>query len=96
MRDAAGYHLIVPRKERLQDDLFYGPYAYHALITNMDLPLEKQIVWYRQRGRCENRIKELKCDFETRVSTSGDFFVNAVYLRIMTLACNLFVALKTI
>ena len=27
---------------------------------------------------------------------SGDFFVNAVYLRIITLAYNLFVALKTL
>lgn len=89
------YRLIVLRKERLQDDLFYGPYAYHALVTNMDLPLEEQIAWYRQRGRCENQIKELKWDFETRVLPSGDFFVNAVYLRIMTLAYNLFVALKT-
>ena len=90
------YRLIVLRKERLQDDLFYGPYAYHALITNMDLPLEEQIAWYRQRGQCENQIKELKWDFETRVLPSGDFFVNAIYLRIMTLAYNLFVALKTL
>ena len=89
------YRLIVLRKERLQDDLFYGPYAYHALITNMDLPLEEQIAWYRRRGQCENQIKALKWDFETRVLPSGDFFVNAVYLRIMTLAYNLFVALKT-
>jgi len=89
------YRLIVLRKERLQDDLFYGPYAYHAIITNMDLSLEEQIAWYRQRGQCENQIKELKWDFETRVLPSGDFFVNAVYLRIMTLAYNLFVALKT-
>ena len=89
------YRLIVLRKERRQDDLFYGPYAYSAIITNMELPLEEQIAWYRQRGQCENQIKELKWDFETRVLPSGDFFVNAVYLRIMTLAYNLFVALKT-
>lgn len=90
------YRLIVIRKERLQDDLFYGPYSYHALITNMELPLEAQIAWYRQRGQCENQIKELKWDFELRVLPSGDFFVNAVYLRIVTLAYNLFVALKTL
>jgi hypothetical protein len=91
-----GYRLIVVRKERLQDDLFYGPYTYHALITNMDLPLEDQIAWYRQRGQCENQIKELKWDFELRVLPSGDFFVNAAYLRIITLAYNLFVALKAL
>ena len=90
------YRLIVIRKERLQDDLFWGPYRYHAIITNMDLPLEEQIAWYRKRGQCENQIKELKWDFELRVLPSGDFFVNAVYLRIMTLAYNLFIALKTL
>jgi hypothetical protein len=88
------YRLIVIRKERLQDDLFYGPYAYHVLITNMDLPLEEQIAWYRRRGQCEQRIGELKWDFELRVLPSGDFFVNAIYLRIMTLAYNLFIAFK--
>ena len=90
------YRLIVIRKERLQDDLFYGPYTYQALITNMDLPLEEQIAWYRRRGQCENQIKELKWDFELRVLPTGDFFVNAVYLRIITLAYNLFIALKTL
>jgi IS4 transposase len=86
----------VIRKERLQDDLFYGPYLYTALITNMEMPLEEQIAWYRRRGQCENQIKELKWDFELRVLPSGDFFVNATYLRIITLAYNLFVALKTL
>ena len=95
-RSAHPYRLIVIRKERLQDDLFYGPYLYTALITNMDLPLEQQIAWYRRRGQCENQIKELKWDFELRVLPSGDFFVNAVYLRIITLAYNLFIALKTL
>jgi len=88
------YRLIVIRKERRQDDLFEGPYTYHVLITNMDLALEEQIAWYRKRGQCENQIKELKWDFALRVLPSGDFFVNAVYLRIITLAYNLFVALK--
>ena len=90
------YRLIVIRKERLQDDLFYSPYTYTAILTNMALPLEEQIAWYRRRGQCENRIKELKWDFELRVLPSGDFFVNAVYLRIITLAYNLFLALKTL
>ena len=88
------YRLIITRKERPEDDLFEGAYTYHALITNMELPLEKQIAWYRKRGQCENQIKELKWDFELRTLPSGDFFINAVYLRIITLAYNLFIALK--
>lgn len=90
------YRLLVIRKERLQDDLFYGPYVYHALITNMDLPLQEQIAWYRQRGQGEQRIGELKWDFELRVLPSGDFFVNAVYLGIVILAYNLFQAFKLV
>lgn len=90
------YRLIIIRKERIQDDLFYGPYTYHAILTNMELALEEQIAWYRRRGQCEQRIGELKWDFELRVLPSGDFFVNATYLRLMVLAYNLFVALKTL
>lgn len=90
------YRLIIIRKERLQDDLFYGPYTYTGIITNMELPLEEQIAWYRRRGQCERQIGELKWDFELRVLPSGDFFVNATYLRIITIAYNLFVALKTL
>jgi hypothetical protein len=90
------YRLIIIRKERMQDDLLYGPYAYHALITNLALPIVEQIAWYRRRGVGEQRIGELKWDFELRVLPSGDFFVNAVYLRLITLAYNLFVALKTL
>lgn len=90
------YRLIVIRKERMQDDLFYGPYTFHALVTNMDLPMAEQIAWYRRRGQCEQRIGELKWDFELRVLPSGDFFVNAVYMRLAILAYNLFLALKTL
>ncbi len=93
-KSARAYRIILIRKERLQGDLFDGPYRHSAIITNMELPLEEQIAWYRRRGQCENYIKELKWDFETRVLPSGDFFVNAVYLRIMTLAYNLFLAMK--
>lgn len=88
------YRMILIRKERRQGDLFEGAYAYSAIITNMDLPLEEQVAWYRKRGNCENQIKELKWDFELRVLPSGDFFVNAAYLRLITLAYNLFAALR--
>jgi hypothetical protein len=88
------YRIILLRKERLQGDLFEGDYIYGAIITNMDLPLEEQIAWHRGRCNCENQIKELKWDFELRTLPSGDFFHNAVYLRILTLSFNLFAALK--
>lgn len=88
------YRMILLRRERRQGDLFEGDHLYGAIITNMDLPLEEQIAWHRGRCDCENHIKQLKWDFELRTLPSGDFFRNALYLRILTLAYNLFVALK--
>lgn len=90
------YRMLLLRRERRQEDLFEGAYAFRAIITNMELPLEEQVAFYRARGDAENRIKELKWDFELRVLPSGDFFVNAAYFRILTLAYNLLVALKTL
>lgn len=89
------YRLIIIRKKtRGQLELHDGPYTYHAIITNMDLPAGEHAAWHRQRGQAENQIGELKWDFATRVLPSGDFFVNALFLKIMILAFNLFAAFK--
>ena len=50
--------------------------------------------WHRQRCNCENHIKELKHGFGLASLPSGSFFVNAVHLRVMTLAFNLIASLK--
>ena len=88
------YRLIVLRRERRQPDLFEGAYTYGAIITNMQMPLAAQLRWHRERCNCENHIKELKNGLSMRVLPSGDFSVNAAYLRIGTLAYNLLSALK--
>jgi hypothetical protein len=62
----------------------------------MELPLEEHITSYHRHRQCENRFKELTWDFELRVLPSGDFFLNAVYLRVITPAYNLFVALRAL
>ncbi len=88
------YRMILLRKERRQPDLFEGEYVYGAILTNLELPLESQLRWHRQRCNCENHIKELKQGFSMRGLPSGDFEVNAAYFRIGTLAYNLISALK--
>jgi hypothetical protein len=93
-RSEFSYRMILLRKERRQPDLFEGEYVYGAIITNLDLPLESQLRWHRQRCNCENHIKELKQGFSMRGLPSGDFEVNAAYFRIGTLAYNLISALK--
>lgn len=89
------YRLVILRRERLQGDLFEGMYSYGAIITNRyDLDTKQLVRWHRQRCNCENQIKELKHNFGLASLPSGQFFVNAVYLRIMTLAFNLIASLK--
>jgi hypothetical protein len=89
------YRMVFLRRERQQGDLFEGMYSYGAIITNRnDLTTEELVRWHRQRCNCENHIKELKHGFGLASLPSGDFFVNAVYLRAMTLAFNLIASLK--
>lgn len=89
------YRMLYVRKERRQGDLFEGMYSYSAIITNRnDLSMLELLRWHRERSNCENHIKELKHGFGLASLPSGDFFVNAVYLRIMTLAFNLIASFK--
>jgi len=88
------YRIILLRKQRRYPNLIDGEYVYSAIITNMELDLVAQIRWHRERCNLENHIKELKHGFSLRVLPSADFNVNAAWLRIGTLAYNLFCALK--
>jgi hypothetical protein len=89
------YRMVFLRRERRQGDLFEGMYSYGAIITNRtDLDTRELVRWHRQRCNCENHIKELKHGFGLVSLPSGSFFVNAVWLRIMTLAFNLIASLK--
>lgn len=89
------YRLVLLRRERRQGDLFEGMYSYGAIITNRnDLTTGELVRWHRQRCNCENHIKELKHGFGLASLPSGSFFVNAVHLRVMTLAFNLIASLK--
>jgi hypothetical protein len=89
------YRMVYLRRERQQGDLFEGMYAYGAIITNREeLSTQELVRWHRQRCNAENHIKELKHGFGLESLPSAGFFVNAVYLRILTLAFNLIAAFK--
>lgn len=57
---ATGRSLIL-----FQNEGIYKQYRYSCFITSLDLPCEHVWILYRQRADAENRIKELKYDFES-------------------------------
>lgn len=80
--------------EQTQDESLYD---YHGVATNYDIEeKDSQSVyhWYSQRGTAENRIREVKIGFNLEYMPCGETIANAVYLRIGTLAYNLFLGFK--
>jgi hypothetical protein len=65
-------------------------YQYSFIVTNMDLPPEKLVKYYRNRGNMENFIKESKSGFNFACTSSKSKVVNANRLQLHVLAYNLF------
>jgi hypothetical protein len=59
------------------------------LITNRAGRAEEIAAWYDQRGECENRIKEFKCDLQAQRLSCHSFGANAFRLKLFTLAYQL-------
>jgi hypothetical protein len=59
-------------------------------VTNMDLSPEKIVLFYRDRGRMENFIKEGKSGFDFGAVSSSSEVVNANRFQIHILAYNIF------
>jgi hypothetical protein len=59
-------------------------------VTNMDLSSEKIVLFYRDRGRMENYIKEGKNGFDFGAVSSSSEVVNANRFQIHVLAYNIF------
>jgi hypothetical protein len=58
----------------LFDDKDYDEqYRYHTFYTNQNLPACQIWEQYKDRGDCENRIKELKYDFALEGFNMKDF-----------------------
>lgn len=64
------------------------------LITNRPGRAEKIAAWYDQRGECENRIKEFKCDLQAHRLSCHTFGANAFRLKLFALAYQLLVLFR--
>jgi hypothetical protein len=71
------------------DDPVQWAYRYGALITDMALPAQEVWRTYRGRADCENRIKELKCDFAVGSFCLNNFFATEACLNMVMMAYNL-------
>ena len=60
------------------------------IVTNMELSPEKAIMFYCNRGRMENFIKEGKNGFDFGAVSSSSEIVNANRLQVHVLAYNIF------
>ena len=76
--------------ETNQMDMFNGTklYTYKAYCANMDTPADAVIETYRQRGTCENYIKELKADLNMESTTFQPFWENEAFFQTMLLVYN--------
>lgn len=65
-------------------------YSYQVIATNMtDIPPEKVWEFYKGRAVIENRIEEVKNQFNLSKIPSSDYMANACYFQMVMLASNL-------
>jgi hypothetical protein len=64
------------------------------LITNRPGHAEQIAAWYDQRGECENRIKELKCDLQAQRLSCHTFRANAFRLQLFALSYQLLILFR--
>ena len=64
------------------------------LITNRPGRAEEIAAWYDQRGECENRIKEIKCDLQAHRLSCHTFQANAFRLQLFALAYQLLILFR--
>ena len=64
------------------------------LITNRPGRAEQIAAWYDQRGECENRIKEFKCDLQAQRLSCHTFRANAFRLQLHALSYQLLILFR--
>lgn len=73
-----------------QYQLFDTPeYSYRVFVTNMDMPIDALVGFYRDRGGSENLIKEANNDAGLAAYPSVRWAMNCVHFQIAMLAYNL-------
>jgi hypothetical protein len=64
-------------------------YAYHVIVTNLDLPPESVWRFYCDRARIELNIKELKWDYYLSKIPTKSFSANQSYFHLLLFAYNI-------
>ena len=86
--------VVIIRTEikRTTDGTFFPivDYEYAALVTTLELSASEVIAFYHGRGDCENRIKELKYDFNADSFCLHAFNGTEAVLRLICFTYNLF------
>jgi hypothetical protein len=73
-----------------QYQLFDTPaYSYRVFVTNLDMPIDALVGFYRQRGGAENLIKEANNDAGLTAYPSVRWAMNCMHFQIAMLAYNL-------
>lgn len=90
--------VVVTRKiTKVEGDGFFPiiDYEYAAIVTSLQMPALDVWRFYNDRGDCENRIKELKYDFNADGYCLRNFHGTEAVLRLICFAYNLISLFKT-
>ena len=81
------------RKEQLS--LFtLDAYAYHAIVTNLELTPYRVFSFYEDRSGIERIIRTLKEDYPFATAPTNGFLANALYTELSLLAYNIVIWFK--
>ncbi len=69
-------------------------YAYHVIVTNLELAPHGVFDFYQDRAALERIIRTLKDDYPFGAAPTGHFAANALYAELSILAYNLVVWFK--
>lgn len=72
----------------------FDRYAYHVLVTDLDLTPYEAFRFYRDRSKIERIIRTLKDDYPFGSAPTNHFVANALYAECSLLAYNLIVWFK--
>jgi len=82
-------HKLLPDDSKAPTLFHLDRYAYHVIVTNLNLTPSRLWYFYNKRAAVENLIKELKSDYALTHIPTGRFRSNEAYFWILLLAYTL-------
>jgi len=96
--DRARKFVVVRTPKSTSNQLRFGgldiEYGYQVYCTNLVMSAEEIVGCYKQRGRSENYIKEIKQDLNMEKTTFDQFWENEAFFQIMMLVYNCIIWFK--